>query len=220
MESKFLHSCTICRQEKTLVNSIATYNNEDPESVPFIGLVKRLKNDNDEKLFSEIREHQVFKIYMKELVGIINDTVNELKKIPVLIFPPTKPNQKNQIKEMIFTVFKGNISTSYIELLANEDFKLKAMGGMTQRAKYLYENHKKWNASYSPGYTEKSENYYIFVDDIILNGVMAKYSFQSLINNGIQICNGFRIFTIGLAFSKDSSHGKRFKPETDILVKI
>ena len=89
------------------INSIAVYDYLDPESVSLIPFIKSLKNKDDKSAYEKIRKNDVFNLYFKKLVFIIGETRKKYYKTPVLIFPPTKPGYDNQMKEIIFNIYKG-----------------------------------------------------------------------------------------------------------------
>lgn len=218
MRHKLIYGHALSEGKSLKINATATYDKKHPESIELIRYIKELKTKSDIELYTKIRDSEVFKIYIKGIENIISETKKD-HRIPVLIFPPTKPNIKNQMKELLFKVNTQELDVPHIELVSEDSFELKNISNMDQREIFLKDNYSKWFSCKSKDFDIDQKNYFIFVDDVVLNGIMAKYCLKSLVEDGIDLEKICRVYALSHACEISNGNVREFKTETDILIK-
>lgn len=127
-------------------------------------------------------ETMVLLNWKRAIVNCINDQ-RALGKNPILIFPPTKPATTKKDNQVFFLLneligfTKQENRCDYIELKTSDGTELKNFPTLQERKDFLSSSIQTWEKGRVMISGDKNfENaFFIFVDDILLNGIMYKY---------------------------------------------
>lgn len=121
--------------------------------------------------------------------SIVNKVENLISKgkIPIFFFPPTKPTTYKRENQMIWMMkyvfeFESEPWFKYVELESKSAFALKEFKTMPEREELLSDIYMDWHIKTNGIKLWDPNNHFIFIDDIMLNGIMYYYCAKSLRN--------------------------------------
>lgn len=170
------------KETKLKVNAFSLYisKNDNFTTLEYSAFLKKYKEPWNYSLdeFTE-SEKIVLANWTKAIVECINEQRN-LGNNPILIFPPTKPTDFKKDNQVFFLLDRLIHFTShdnyfnYIELKTLSGEELKKFSTIKEREEFLSLTMQDWTIGRKSNSKSEHSNvdFYIFVDDIIINGLM------------------------------------------------